>query len=144
MSFLNKKRERKAEPLIITIGKLQTENSLEYYYISDSLHKGGNKIKIALNETSPQESKEIKNLDSPTVFKKITIDQPQELLPKQNISQNFAPKIESIKIPETANWFNLEEIHEIERISLPEFFNGKYPSKTPEIYKKYRNFIIDL
>ena len=144
MSFLNKKRERKSEPLIITIGKLQTENSLEYYYISDSLHQGGNKIKIALNESSPPEQKNTDSPNSPTVLQKITIEQPHEILPKKNNTQNFAPKVEPIKIPETASWFNLEEIHEIEKTSLPEFFNGKYPSKTPEIYKKYRNFIIDL
>jgi len=144
MSFLNKKRERKSEPLIITIGKLQTENSLEYYYISDSLHQGGNKIKIALNESSPQEPKNSDSPNSPTILQKITIEQPHEVLPKKNNTQNFAPKVEPIKVPETASWFNLEEIHEIEKLSLPEFFNGKYPSKTPEIYKKYRNFIIDL
>ena len=139
MSLLNKKRERKSEPLIITIGKIQTENSVDYYYISDSLHTGSNKIKIALNESSPKEP----NPDSPTVLKKITIDQPKEVIQKQT-NQNFAPKVEPIKIPEAAKWFNSEEIQEIEKISLPEFFNGKYPSKTPEIYKKYRNFIIDL
>ena len=144
MSFLNKKRERKSEPLIITIGKLQTDNSIEYYYISDSLHQGGNKIKIALNESSPPEQKNTDSPNSPTVLQKITIEQPHEILPKKNNTQNFAPKVETIKIPETASWFNLEEIHEIEKTSLPEFFNGKYPSKTPEIYKKYRNFIIDL
>ena len=143
MSFLNKKRERKAEPLLITIGKIQGENSIEYYYISDSIHGGSNnKIKISLNESSNHEPK---NEESATVIKKIIIDQPQEIQPKQNIPPtNFLPKLEPIKIPEAAKWFNLEEIHEIERVSLPEFFNGKYPSKTPEIYKKYRNFIINL
>ena len=139
MSLLNKKRERKADPLLITIGKIQNEDSMEYYYIGDSLHTGGNKIKITLNNETSQP--EIKNDDSPNVFKKIVIDQAQEIVPKQN-SSNFAPKIEPVKIPETAKWFNMEEIHDIEKISLPEFFNGKYPSKTPEIYKKYRNFII--
>ena len=141
MSFLNKKRERK-EPLLITIGKIQGENSLEYYYISDSINTGGNnKIKIALNESS---NHELKNEES-TVIKKIIIDQAQDIQPKQNNPQiNYMPKLEPVKIPEVAKWFNLDDIHDIEKASMPEFFNGKYPSKTPEIYKKYRNFIINL
>ena len=49
-----------------------------------------------------------------------------------------------IIIPSCAHWFDLNEIHQIERESLPEFFNSLRPSKTPEIYKKYRNYIIEL
>ncbi|EGR31581.1 swi snf and rsc complex subunit ssr2, putative [Ichthyophthirius multifiliis] len=41
------------------------------------------------------------------------------------------------------NRLDLDKIHQIEKEALPEFFQGK-PSKTPEIYKKYRNFIIML
>lgn len=46
-------------------------------------------------------------------------------------------------IPSSAHWFKFDEIHQIEKESIPEFFTGK-PSKTPEIYKRYRNFIINL
>jgi hypothetical protein len=49
-----------------------------------------------------------------------------------------------IIIPSCAQWFKFDEIHEIEMKALPEFFCGKYPSKTPEIYKQYRNYIINL
>ena len=31
----------------------------------------------------------------------------------------------------------------VEKCALPEFFNGKNKSKTPEIYLAYRNFMID-
>jgi SWI/SNF related-matrix-associated actin-dependent regulator of chromatin subfamily C len=48
-----------------------------------------------------------------------------------------------IIIPSCAHWFSMDEIHQMEKDTLPEFFMGK-PSKTPEIYKKYRNFIINL
>nr|NVI75775.1 moira [Cucujiformia] len=34
-------------------------------------------------------------------------------------------------------------IHEVEKRALPEFFNGRNKSKTPEIYLAYRNFMID-
>ena len=49
----------------------------------------------------------------------------------------------SIIIPSCASWFDIDKIHQIEKDYLPEFFSGK-PTKTPDIYKKYRNFIIDL
>lgn len=49
-----------------------------------------------------------------------------------------------IIIPSCAHWFDINEIHQIEKDSLPEFFNSLRPSKTPEIYKKYRNYIIEL
>ena len=38
----------------------------------------------------------------------------------------------------------MDDIAEIERQSLPEFFRGVYPSKTPTTYIEYRNFIITL
>lgn len=47
-------------------------------------------------------------------------------------------------LPASSSWFDINNIHEIEMQTLPEFFCGKYPSKTPQIYKEYRNFIINL
>nr|NVI75841.1 moira [Cucujiformia] len=34
-------------------------------------------------------------------------------------------------------------IHEVEKRAMPEFFNGRNKSKTPEIYLAYRNFMVD-
>uniref|UniRef100_A0A667YAA2 SWI/SNF related BAF chromatin remodeling complex subunit C1b n=1 Tax=Myripristis murdjan TaxID=586833 RepID=A0A667YAA2_9TELE len=48
-----------------------------------------------------------------------------------------------IIIPSYASWFNYNSIHQIEKRALPEFFNGKNKSKSPEIYLAYRNFMID-
>ena len=44
----------------------------------------------------------------------------------------------------TADWFDMDTIADIERQSLPEFFRGVYPSKTPNTYKEYRDFMIKL
>eukprot|EP01132_Coremiostelium_polycephalum_P000488 gene488-616_t len=41
------------------------------------------------------------------------------------------------------SWFKMNEIHEIEKNQMSEFFNGKSPSKTPEIYREYRDFMIN-
>ncbi|XP_030003414.1 SWI/SNF complex subunit SMARCC1b isoform X4 [Sphaeramia orbicularis] len=48
-----------------------------------------------------------------------------------------------IIIPSYTSWFNNNSIHSIEKRALPEFFNGKNKSKSPEIYLAYRNFMID-
>uniref|UniRef100_A0AAX7VAH1 SWI/SNF related, matrix associated, actin dependent regulator of chromatin subfamily c member 2 n=1 Tax=Astatotilapia calliptera TaxID=8154 RepID=A0AAX7VAH1_ASTCA len=56
---------------------------------------------------------------------------------------NVTEQTHHIVIPSYAAWFDYNSIHEIERRALPEFFNGKNKSKTPEIYLAYRNFMID-
>jgi len=48
-----------------------------------------------------------------------------------------------IIVPSYAAWFDYNAIHAIEKRGLPEFFNSKNRSKTPEIYLAYRNFMID-
>lgn len=47
-------------------------------------------------------------------------------------------------IPSCSQWFKLDDICDIEVKANPEFFSGKFPSKTPEVYKEYRNFIVGL
>ncbi|EGG13574.1 myb domain-containing protein [Cavenderia fasciculata] len=45
--------------------------------------------------------------------------------------------------PSNCTWFKMSEIHDIERLQMSEFFNGRTPSKTPEVYKEYRDFMIN-
>ncbi|KAK6924633.1 SMARCC, C-terminal [Dillenia turbinata] len=52
------------------------------------------------------------------------------------------PELDLYTIPSYASWFSWNEIHETERISLKEFFDGSSISRTPKIYKEYRDFII--
>uniref|UniRef100_A0A8C9SNZ6 SWI/SNF related BAF chromatin remodeling complex subunit C1a n=1 Tax=Scleropages formosus TaxID=113540 RepID=A0A8C9SNZ6_SCLFO len=56
---------------------------------------------------------------------------------------NVTEQTHHIIVPSYASWFDYNCIHEIERRALPEFFNGKNKSKSPEIYLAYRNFMID-
>jgi len=67
---------------------------------------------------------------------------PEEIPNLAKIIENNA-KIPVI-IPSCSQWFKFEEIHEIEMKAFPEYFCGKYPSKSPEIYKESRNYIINL
>ncbi|VEL43812.1 unnamed protein product, partial [Protopolystoma xenopodis] len=54
-----------------------------------------------------------------------------------------AEQAHCIVVPSYAAWFDYNSIHGIERRGLPEFFNGRNKSKTPEVYLAYRNFMVD-
>ncbi|KAK9453163.1 SWIRM domain-containing protein [Dipodascopsis uninucleata] len=49
----------------------------------------------------------------------------------------------SVVIPSYAAWFDMNKINDIERKSLPEFFNNRNRSKTPTVYRDYRDFMIN-
>ena len=146
-SNLNKKRARPVSPLTITIGKLPQE---QYYYISDSLTTKANNTKIKISMVDMKEDNKQKALKEHEEENDIT----NELLAMSpEILKEELPKIvdtiqknenENIYLPISSSWFNMDNIHEIEMKSNPEFFVGKYPTKTPQVYKKYRNFIINL
>jgi hypothetical protein len=44
--------------------------------------------------------------------------------------------------PRHADWFEMKRVHEIERRALPEFFSGRYASKTERAYTEARNFMV--
>ena len=54
-----------------------------------------------------------------------------------------AEQTHHIIVPSYSAWFDYNAIHAIEKRALPEFFNNKNKSKTPEVYMAYRNFMID-
>ncbi|KAK7204144.1 putative RSC complex subunit [Myxozyma melibiosi] len=49
----------------------------------------------------------------------------------------------SVVIPSYAAWFDMNKINDIERKALPEFFNNRNRSKTPTVYRDYRDFMIN-
>jgi hypothetical protein len=99
---------------------LPEENKLET--LSVNLAQGPNVINVPTQQINPPLVEEI-----PLLAK----------LVEKNLRQ-------PVIIPSCAQWFKFDEIHEIEMKAMPEFFCGKYPSKTPDIYKQYRNYIINL
>ncbi|RDA86391.1 hypothetical protein CP533_0301 [Ophiocordyceps camponoti-saundersi (nom. inval.)] len=54
------------------------------------------------------------------------------------ISQTHA-----IVLPSYSTWFDMNAIHDIERKAMAEFFNSRNRSKTPAVYKDYRDFMIN-
>ncbi|KAF9144226.1 hypothetical protein BG015_000176 [Linnemannia schmuckeri] len=62
---------------------------------------------------------------------------------EEEAGRYLSRQTQEVIIPSYAAWFNLAKIHEIEHKSLPEFFNLKNRSKTPTVYKDYRDFMIN-
>ncbi|CAH9112853.1 unnamed protein product [Cuscuta epithymum] len=52
------------------------------------------------------------------------------------------PDSDLYTIPSYTSWFSWNSIHEVERLSLREFFDGSSITRSPRIYKEYRDFII--
>ncbi|KAI0688408.1 SWIRM-domain-containing protein [Cytidiella melzeri] len=55
----------------------------------------------------------------------------------------LAEQAHEVIVPSYAAWFDMSKIHPVERRALPEFFNSRNRSKTPAIYKDYRDFMIN-
>ncbi|KAI3759512.1 hypothetical protein L6452_07394 [Arctium lappa] len=51
-------------------------------------------------------------------------------------------EFELYTIPGSSGWFSWDNIHEIEKASLKEFFDGTSFTRNPRVYKEYRDFII--
>ena len=70
----------------------------------------------------------------------VQIQKKELLVQKQSEQQK---KQYEVVTPSCASWFDMSLINQIEIDALPEYFASK-PSKTPEVYMKYRNYIIML
>lgn len=55
----------------------------------------------------------------------------------------LAEQTHQVIVPSYAAWFDMQQVHDIEKKSNPEFFNGRNRSKTPSVYKDYRDFMIN-
>jgi SWI/SNF related-matrix-associated actin-dependent regulator of chromatin subfamily C len=62
---------------------------------------------------------------------------------EQQARKYLAAQTHEVIIPSYAAWFSMSSIHPLEQRALPEFFNSKNRSKTPAIYKEYRDFMIN-
>lgn len=62
----------------------------------------------------------------------------------QNAARShFVSQTYATIIPSYATWFDMRYIDYRERKALPEFFNNRNRSKTPAVYRDYRDFMIN-
>ncbi|KAJ2787202.1 SWI/SNF and RSC complex subunit Ssr2 [Coemansia interrupta] len=63
--------------------------------------------------------------------------------PQADARRLLVEQTQEIVVPSYAAWFRLSGVHENEKRALPEFFNARNMSKTPTVYREYRNFMVN-
>lgn len=85
---------------------------------------------------------------------KVEPEKSRSVAPEEKEEPEYEPEIDEEKarfyrqthtiiVPSYSSWFNMKKVHQIEKKSLPEFFEVNHPSKSPKIYVSYRNFMIN-
>lgn len=167
----NNKKEKEQKEITVILGKIAGDG---YSYLEDSLHERSKikipliydqqiDFKISVNDEfshfkeksiseSQKYSSSVSNLN---IHKNMFEDSKMAEIPK-NEHFNGDSEMHEFKgvfgdsdknthlIPSCSQWFKLDDINEIEVKGNPEFFSRKFPSKTPEVYKEYRNYIVNL
>ena len=71
----------------------------------------------------------------------------QEVKSKETVEsaarEHLISQTHAIVLPSYSTWFDMNAIHNIERKAMAEFFNNRNRSKTPAVYKDYRDFMIN-
>ncbi|GJC88232.1 SWI/SNF and RSC complexes subunit ssr2 [Colletotrichum liriopes] len=57
--------------------------------------------------------------------------------------EHLISQTHAIVLPSYSTWFDMNTINDIERKAMSEFFNSRNRSKTPAVYKDYRDFMIN-
>ncbi|XP_063425155.1 SWI/SNF complex subunit SMARCC2-like isoform X3 [Mytilus trossulus] len=98
------------------------------------------------SENQPIKAGTMMDLDEESVDKFVDEGRAEEEVEETKVEDdddNVTEQTHHIVVPSYASWFDYNAIHAIEKRALPEFFNGRNKSKTPEILIAYRNFMID-
>jgi hypothetical protein len=146
LNNLNNKAKHDGSNILIKLAK----KGDGFMYLNDSLNES-TKIKIPIDDSLKKEKRQN---ERKAIIQTGLCSLPKEAQSDKEDEENLEISAlqkqveESLKqnivVPSCSQWFKIEDVHELEINSLPEFFCGKYPSKTPLIYKEYRNFIINL
>ncbi|KAL0491447.1 hypothetical protein AKO1_000874, partial [Acrasis kona] len=78
-----------------------------------------------------------------TSNKRIKTNNETSIAQQQQTTSSAQSTIPTVIVPSHSAWFKLEEVNEVERRSLPEFFDNKSPDKNATIYKQYRNYMVN-
>lgn len=83
--------------------------------------------------------------DAPEAAEDTAEGQPAQPKSAQEASarSHLIEQTHAIILPSYSAWFDMHQIHNLEKKALPEFFNSRNRSKTPAVYKDYRDFMVN-
>ncbi|KAI8639400.1 hypothetical protein BD408DRAFT_445975 [Parasitella parasitica] len=111
----------------------------------------GNEISTLITEdnapsqtpSSPVPTAKTENTDSVIQAPLLPVDLSAIPLPEEDPQRYLTIQSHEIVIPSYAAWFDITTVNVIESRALPEFFNDRNKSKTPTVYKTYRDFMVN-
>ncbi|OAX80059.1 hypothetical protein ACJ72_05616 [Emergomyces africanus] len=86
-------------------------------------------------ENSAVQQQPVENIDDQPTQTKASLE--------ASARSHLVAQTHAIILPSYTSWFDMNTIHTVEKKALPEFFNSRNRSKTPAIYKDYRDFMIN-
>jgi len=121
------------------IGNLPTESGTTQEITEDQ-----NNVKIAgqSEDVNMSEAGGVPE-EEPVLISDDSAREAQRLQTESIARKYLAEQTQEVIIPSYSTWFTFSAINSVEKRSLPEFFNNRNRSKTPAIYKDYRNFMIN-
>ncbi|SZF02145.1 unnamed protein product [Blumeria hordei] len=120
-----------------------SENAPEAPHVSiaEGIEAKDEEMTDVQNEVKPtqEHSSNGENLENPTSG---PVENTKESI-ESSAREHLISQAHSIILPSYSTWFDMTKINNIERKALPEFFNNRNRSKTPTVYKDYRDFMIN-
>lgn len=96
-----------------------------------------------LTPSSTEATAKVENPESSIQEALLPVDLSAIPLPEEDPQRYLTIQSQDIIIPSYAAWFDITTINIIESRALPEFFNDRNKSKTPTVYKTYRDFMVN-
>ncbi|KAL9537709.1 hypothetical protein MBANPS3_011541 [Mucor bainieri] len=98
---------------------------------------------IAQTPSSPEPTAKVENQAPVIQAPLLPVNLSAIPLPEEDPQRYLTIQSHEIIIPSYAAWFDIAVINTIESRALPEFFNDRNKSKTPTVYKNYRDFMVN-
>ncbi|CDW99850.1 hypothetical protein [Sporisorium scitamineum] len=109
----------------------------------DAAMADGTTDKPTADATVEEPTEATADINAPVVQPDAAAVEQQRIRAEEIAKKYLASQTQEVIIPSYSTWFDMSTINAIEKRSLPEFFNHKNRSKTPTIYKDYRDFMIN-